>query len=152
MLIVNRSIDTSSSTTIRRDTTEKGERYPIEFLTVEKGESSNVCKPQPEAYVIDTPSDWNVIIEKLRSDCNGNIRDSPIPSIDFEDKTILVYFWGQKPNSVNTFSIVDVEAEPNTFSVLIKLEFKNGLAEALSYPYIIASIPKTHFTRFIFDE
>ena len=152
MLIVNRSIDSSSSTTIKRDTAEKGERYPIEFLTIEMGEESNVCKPQPEAYVIDTPSDWNVILDKLRSDCNGNIRDSPIPSINFEDKTVLIYFWGQKPNSGNNFSIVDIEADPNAFSVLIKLEFKDGFATALSYPYIIASIPKTHFARFVFDE
>jgi hypothetical protein len=80
------------------------------------------------------------------------MRDSPLPHIDLMDNTVLAYFWGQKQNSANSFSIINVQAESNTSSVFVTLEFKNGFARALSYPYIIASIPKTSYKRFVFKE
>jgi hypothetical protein len=143
-LTVNRSIDTSSFPTIGGD---------ISFSVVEKGERSNVCNAKPEAYVIDTQSDWNTIAEKkLSVDCNGNNRDSPLPAMDLNNNTLIAYFWGQKPNSANSFSIESIEADPKTSSIIINLEFKDGFARALSYPYIITSITKTSYLRFVFEE
>jgi hypothetical protein len=144
-LTVNRSIGNKSFPRIEGD---------MPFSIIETGEiSSMVCKPKAEAYVIDTEIDWNSIAEKIRSDCTGDISsDSPVPRIDFNNNTLLAYFWGQKPNSANSFSISKIEADPNTSSILISLKFKDGYARALSYPYIIATIPKTSYKKYVFEE
>jgi hypothetical protein len=143
-LSVNRSINaTTSFPTIEGN---------IPFSIIETGEVSMVCGLNPEAYIIDTRIDWNnSIAKKIRSDCSGSISsDSPQPIIDFDKNTALIYFWGQKPNSANSFSISKVEADSINSSVLITLKFEDGFARALSYPYIVATIPKTPYKKFVF--
>jgi len=144
-LSVNRSAETASFPAIEGN---------IQFIIIEKGEDSAVCGSNPEAYVVDTMNDWdNSIAKKIRSDCEGNpSSDSPQPVIDFNNNTALAYFWGQKPNSANFFSIMKIEADPINSSVRVILKFKDGPAEALSYPYIIATIPKTSYKKFVFEH
>jgi hypothetical protein len=51
----------------------------------------------------------------------------------------------------NKFSITKVETTSDN-SVTIRLTFKDGPADALSYPYLIATIPKLSSMKFIFIE
>jgi hypothetical protein len=125
----------------------------ISLIIIETGERSNVCQLKPEPYVIDAQSEWSSIAErKLSVDCNGNKRDSPIPSKDLNNNTLIAYFWGQKPNSGNTFSIGRIEADAESSSVIISLKFTTEVLDTLSYPYIIATIPKTSYHKFVFEE
>jgi hypothetical protein len=67
----------------------------IQFIVIEKDERSAVCGNHPEAYVIDTKTDWdNSVARKIRSDCDGNISSDPQPVMDFDNNTALAYFWG----------------------------------------------------------
>ena len=133
---VNRSVDVSSFQDIKGN---------ISFTIIKKEEQSIVCGSKPEAYVIDTEEQWKSIAEKIRS-------DSPLPNVDFRNNTALVYFWGQKRHSGNSYSISKVEADRDTSSVLISLKFTDGPLDAISCPYIMASIPKTSHTIFVFKE
>jgi hypothetical protein len=143
-LLVNRSIDTTSFPFIQGS---------IPYQIIETGERSLVCEHTPEAYVVDTELDWTKSIEiKIRSDCDGNTLNKPKPILDFDNNTVLVFFWGQKPNSGNTISILKVESNPTNNSISITLRFQNGILDALSYPYIIATIPKVSSCRFLFLE
>lgn len=136
---VNRSVDTSSFPKL------KGNIPFSEVKKYEQMEQGSRCEPKPEAYVIDTNAEWKTIAEKIYS-------KSPLPDVDFRSDTVLVYFWGQKPNSGNSYSISKVEAYPNSSSVLISIDFKDGPLDALSCPYYMASIPKTSHTTFVFED
>jgi len=143
-LTVNRQVDKDFFMTTEED---------IPLTIIETGERSNVCQRKPEPYVVDAHSEWNNIAEKkLSVDCNGNKRDSPLPVMDLNNNTLIAYFWGQKPNSGNSFSIERIEADAESSSVIINLKFTNGVLTALSYPYIIATIPKTSYNKFVFEE
>jgi hypothetical protein len=136
---VNRSVDVYSFPTLSGN---------IPFSVIKKDEQMErgaICEPKPEAYVIDTDAEWKSIAEKINP-------DSPLPKVDFKNNTVLAYFWGQKNHSGNSFSISKVEADPNSSSVLISLKFKDGPLDALSCPYIMATIPKTSHTIFVFNE
>jgi hypothetical protein len=78
--------------------------------------------------------------------------DSPQLIIDFNKNTTLVYFWGQKPNSANSFSIDKIEADPINSSLLVVLKFEDGPANTLSYPYIIATISKISYKKVGFEQ
>jgi hypothetical protein len=143
-LTVNRTTDAALFPTVEGN---------IQFITIEKNERSAVCGNHPEAYVVDTKIDWdNSVAKKIRSDCDGNISSDPQPIIDFNNNTALAYFWGQKPNSANSFSIIKVEADPINSLVRVVLTFEDGPLDALSYPYIIATIPKTSYKKFVFEH
>lgn len=136
---MNRSVDSSTFPTL------KGTITFSEIKKDEQMEHGSSCEPGREAYVIDTNTQWDSIAEKIYS-------ESPLPDVDFRSNTVLAYFWGQKPNSGNTYSISNVEANPNGSSVLIRLEFKDGPLDAPSCPYYMASIPKTSHTIFLFED
>jgi hypothetical protein len=143
-LTVNRSTDTASFPAVEGN---------IQFIIIEKAERSAVCGNHPEAYVIDTKTDWdNSVARKIRSDCHGNTSGDPQPVIDFDNNTALVYFWGQKPASANLFSIIKVEADPINSLVRVVLTFKDGPLDFPSDPYIIATIPKTSYKKFVFEH
>jgi hypothetical protein len=56
-----------------------------------------VCQRKPEPYVVDAQLEWNRIAEKkLSVDCNGNKRNSPLPTVDLNNNTLIAYFWGTK--------------------------------------------------------
>jgi hypothetical protein len=126
----------------------------IQFTIIESRELSSVCGRNPEAYVIDTKTDWdNSVATKIRTDCEGDtLSDSPQPIIDFNNNTALVYFWGQKPNQANSISINRIEEDPINSSLLVVLKFENGPAHALSYPYITATIPKISYEKVVFEQ
>jgi len=143
-LSVNRSIDTASFPAVQGN---------IQYMILEKDERSAVCGNHPEAYVIDTMTDWNnSVASKIRSDCDGNISSDPQPVIDFDNNIALAYFWGQKPASGNSFSIVNIEADPTNSLVRVVLTFEDGPLDAQSYPYIIATIPKMSYKKFVFEH
>jgi hypothetical protein len=136
---VDRSVDVSSFPNINGN---------IPFYEIKKDEQmekGTFCEPKPEAYVIDTDAEWNSIAEKIHS-------ESPLPNEDFRINTVLAYFWGRKNHSGNSFLISKVEADPNSSSVLISLKFTDGLLDALSCPYYMASISKTSHTTFVFMD
>jgi hypothetical protein len=111
------------------------------------------CGHDPEAYAIDTQQQWKSIAQKIRTGCSGNAEsDSLLPEIDFQHYTALIYFWGQKPNTGNLFSILQARAELSTSSTIVSLFFQDGAARTLSYPYIIATIPKTAYMKVVFVE
>ena len=146
VIIVNRSIDTSSYPAI----TGK-----IPFSIVEQSDQSNIKKPNPEAYVIDIQSDLNAFIERTRRtewDLDGNIVHKPVPAINLQDNSVLAYYWGQRITLPSSFSINQVQVDTNASSVLVNLELRLGPATALSWPYIIAMIPKLPYKRFVFDD
>ena len=131
---INRSIDTA---------------YPkiqgiIPFTIIKKEERSKVCGQTPEAFVIDTEEEWTHILERIPS--------VYLPKVDFSRDTVLAYFWGEKRYSGNTFSINQVKAESDSSSVTVSLEFNDGPLDALSCPFIMATIPKTSHGLFIFVE
>jgi hypothetical protein len=144
-LTVSRSIDSASFPAVEGN---------IQFIVIENNERSSVCGNQPEAYVIDTKTDWdNSVAKKIRSDCDGNkTSNEPQPVIDFDNNTALAYFWGEKPASGNSFSIIRIEADPINSLVRVALTFENGPLDALSYLYIIATIPKTSYQKFVFEH
>lgn len=138
---VNRSLDVSSFPNIKGN-------IPFSIIRKEEQmEHGKSCEPKPEAYVIDTEAEWNSIAQKIHIH-----PDSPLPKVDFKNNTVLAYFWGQKLMSGNSYLISKVEADETTSSVLISLKFTDGPQDALSCPYIMASIPKTSHTVFIFKE
>ena len=125
----------------------------ISFSIIENGEFSNVCKPKPEGYVIDTELDWKSIAEqKLMIDCNSNVRKTPLPSIDFNNNTLLAYFLGYQSTGGAAPTIVSVRGDPKTSKVIIEVEYQIGVAEVLTYPYVLATIPKTSYTNFDFQR
>jgi hypothetical protein len=125
----------------------------IPFQTIESGENSIVCKSSPEAYVVYTQSEWlNSIAKKIRNDCNSNISDKPLPAIDFNQHTALIYFWGQKPTGGAQFSISKIEGDANTKSVLITINYEDGMLNIVTNPYIVATVPKLSAKEFIFIE
>ena len=126
----------------------------LPFCILEREERSGKdCGDNPEAYVIDTEEEWNSIIQKIRTgDCRSEPKSNfPLPKPDLQNNTILVYFWGLKPNMGNTFSISRVEAIESLDLINIYLFFENGMLDAISYPYIIASIPKTGHKKIVFN-
>jgi hypothetical protein len=142
--IVIRSTDMSNFPAIQGD---------IPFSVIENGNFSNVCEAESEAYVIDTQSDWNSIAEKkLRTDCNGNIRDSPLPDIDLNSNTLLAYFLGYQSTGGSAPTIESIKGDSKTSSVEIEVRYQIGVADVLTYPYVLATIPKTSFKRFGFQR
>lgn len=138
---VNRSVDVSSFPSLEGN---------ISFSVIKKDEQmehGKSCEPKPEAYVIDTEAEWNSIAQKIHIHS-----ESPLPNVDFRNNTVLAYIWGQKPKGGNSYSISKVEADPSSSSVLITLKFTDGVLNVLSCPYIMASIPKTSHTIFVFKE
>lgn len=85
--------------------------------------------------------------------CSGNAEsDSLLPEIDFQHYTALIYFWGQKPNTGNLFSILQARVELSTSSTIVSLFSQDSAARTFSYPYIITTIPKTAYMKVVFVE
>ena len=64
----------------------------ISFSKIKSGEHADK-DPQnvkPEAHIIDTENDWNLILDRIKSELNK----SSIPPIDFNNTTVLAYFFG----------------------------------------------------------
>jgi hypothetical protein len=68
------------------DRTANVEGFPlisgnIPFSKIKSGENANrdPFGAKPEAHVIDTENDWNLILDRIKSDLDK----SPIPPIDF---------------------------------------------------------------------
>lgn len=142
--IVIRTVDTSNFPLIEGN---------IPFSLIENGEFSNVCKPKSEAFVIDTELDWkNIAEKKLMTDCNNNIRKTPLPSIDFNSNTLLAYFLGHQSTGGNAPTIASINGDPKTSKVKIEVKYQLGVAEVLTYPYLLATIPKTSYTNFDFQR
>ena len=136
------------------DRTANVEGFPlisgkIPFSIIKSGEYANKDphNAKPEAHVIDTENDWNLILDTIKSDLDK----SSIPPIDFNSNTVLAYFFGTTESGGNKFKITKIEGVPNTLTIFLTIEFVAGPLDVVTSPYLIISIPKTSHKTVIFE-
>ena len=140
--------------TIVVDRTANVEGFPlisgnIPFSKIKSGEYADK-DPQnvkPEAHIIDTENDWNLILDRIKSD----LGKSSIPPIDFNNYAVLAYFFGTTGTGGNKYKIRRVEGVSNTLTIFLTIEFVAGPLDVVTSPYLIISIPKTSHKKVIFE-
>lgn len=78
----------------------------------------------------------------------------PIPEVDFESRTVLAVFLGQRGNGGYAIEIVGVKQTGSTLKVQVIATVPGAgciVTLALNYPFHIVDIPKTEAKRIVFD-